>query len=215
MTNLTPIQQGLVDGLIKEFTKINPKPSANGSKRFSIDTISECQREEERFLATITKHNQTMIKVFEKQFADEMKAFAKEYGKIFTTQLGYMYSNTLQHGYDEFIKANKNGNVVNNYNHKECYLHIVSKQKSYQSDSRYNYCNGKAYIELYLDFKRERVAIKLESGKEVYAYKICGLKFKNRGYLNEGGTDFLATPTFDELMQTDKHLQRRIVAMAS
>ena len=43
MSNLTSLQQGLIDGLIKEFTKINPKPSTNGAKRFSFDTIAMVQ----------------------------------------------------------------------------------------------------------------------------------------------------------------------------
>ncbi len=47
MANLTSLQQGLINGLIKEFTKINPKPN-NGTTRFSFDTINECLKEEAR-----------------------------------------------------------------------------------------------------------------------------------------------------------------------
>ena len=220
MSNLTPIQQKLVDDLVKEFTKINPKPTTNGTKRFSFDTIAECQREEERFLSTIKKHNQTMVKVFEKQLADEMKAFTKEFGKQFTLQSGYTYRNQseVRHGLDAFIDANKNGNPQNNANHKELYLFIVSKTKAYYESSSTNpheYCNGKQYHTIYVDFKRERVGLTLESGKQVNAFKISGLVFKSNDYLYEDRESCVKAPTFDEFIQKDKNVQRKLVEMAS
>lgn len=218
MSNLTPLQQKLVDDLIKEFTKINPKPTTNGTKRFGFNTIAECNHEEERFLNTIKKHNQTMVKVFEKQLADDMKAFTKEFGKAFELKMGYIYPNgngTTQHGYGDFIETNKNGNPQNCYNHKELYLFVVSKTKHYNgSESRYNYF-GKQYTQLYVDFKREKVAIKLDSGKEVYGWKISGLMFKSHEYLYHDRSGFISVPTLDEYVQTSKDLQRRIVEMAS
>lgn len=216
MSNLTSLQQGLIDGLIKEFTKINPKPSTNGAKRFSFDTIAECQKEEERFLSTIRKHNDTMIKVFDKQLKDELKAFEKEFGKAFTTQMGYTYrgNNNPQNTYDQFITANK-GNVVNNYNHSEMYLFIASKTNAYKGESRCDYCNGKAHTKLQVDFKREKVTTKLDSGKEVYAWKIIGLEFISHEYLHRDNTSCIKTATLDEYIQTNKQLQAKMVEMAS
>jgi hypothetical protein len=75
---LTSLQQGLVNGLISEFTRINPKPS-NGTTRFSFDTINECLKEEDRFKETISKHNITMMKVFVTQFKSDIKEFEKEF----------------------------------------------------------------------------------------------------------------------------------------
>lgn len=218
MSNLTTLQQSLIDGLIKEFTKINPKPSVNGTKRFSFDTIAECQKEEERFLATIKKHNQTMVKVFEKQLADEIKTFIKEFGKPFTIQLGYKSGTNLHHDLDAFIDANKNGNVQNNVNHKELYLFIVSKTKTYYDGSSTRsegYCNGNAYHAIYVDFKRERVGVTLESGKNVFAYKISGLVFCSNEYLYRDRDGVVITSTFDEYIQTNKDLQKRMVEMTS
>lgn len=213
--NLTPIQQKLVDDLIKEFTKINPKPSANGAKRFTFDSIADCQREKERFLATIKKHNQTMVKVFEKQIADETKAFIKEFGKAFTLQMGYTSGTQTYHNLASFIHENKNGNPQNNYNHKEVYLFIVSKTKNYNYDSRFNYCNGKTYHKLYIDFKREMVRLTLESGEVVSAWKLCGLEFRSNEYLYADKESCVKAPTFDEFIQLSKDTQRRLVEMAS
>ena len=74
IANLTSLQQGLINGLIKEFTKINPKPT-NGTKRFGFDTITDCMKEEERFKETIAKHNMTMMKVFVEQLKGDIKVF--------------------------------------------------------------------------------------------------------------------------------------------
>ena len=215
--NLTTLQEKLVNDLITEFTKINPKPS-NGTKRFSFDTIAECQKEEERFLSTIKKHNQTMVKVFEKQLADEIKAFTKEFGKTFTIQLGYKNGTSLYHDLDNLIDVNKNGNVQNNNNSKEMHLFIVSKTKTYYDGSIRNsegYCNGKQYHTIYVDFKRERVEVTLESGKQVRAWKIGGLVFKSNEYLREDVSDFVKAPTLDEFIQISKTTQKKLVEMAS
>jgi hypothetical protein len=217
MNNLTTLQQSLIDGLINEFTKINPKPN-NGTKRFSFDTIAECQKEEERFLTTIKKHNQTMVKVFEKQLADEFKAFTKEFGKTFTLQLGYKSGTSTYNDLDKLIDVNKNDDVKRNHNSSEMHLFIVSKTKTYYDGSSTRsegYCNGKQYHRLYVDFKRERVDVILESGKQVIAYKIGGLVFKSNDYLREDVSDFIKTSTFDEFIQTSKTTQRKLVEMAS
>jgi len=218
MNNLTTLQQGLIDGLIKEFTKINPKPSANGAKRFSFDTIAECQQEEERFLGTIGRHNDTMIKVFDKQFKDELKAFEKEFGKVFTTQIGYTSNKSEWSDYKHFIEANKNKkSIQDTVSSYEMQLFIVSKTKKYGGDigNSSDKCNGKEYFKLQVDFKREKVTIKLESGKNVEAYKIVGLIFCNNEYHYRHNDNVITTSTLDEFIQTNKQLQRVLVEMAS
>lgn len=221
MSNLTTFQQKLVDDLIKEFTKINPKPTNGVTKRFSFDTIAECQKEEERFLATVAKHNATMVKVFKKQLDDEIKAFTKEFGKVFELQMGYKYNSNseISHGYDEFIEANTDAKKTqDSCNYHEMWLFIVSKTKPYYDGSSTNsrgYCNGKQFHTIYVNFLKERVGIKLDSGKEVGAYKIKGLAFKNKEYLYEDRGDLTKVATLDEFIQTDKATQRRLVEMAS
>jgi hypothetical protein len=97
----------------------------------------------------------------------------------------------------------------------EMELFIVSKTKQYSgSDSRYDYCNGKNHLQLYVDFKRERVAHKLESGKEVSVYKIVGLEYRRTfSYLHREKT--INTSTLDELIQTDKEVQKMFVNLVS
>ena len=92
VANLTKVQQDLINGLVKEFTKINPKPT-NGVARFSFETINDCMKEEERFLLTIAKHNQTMMKVFVDQLKSDVKGFEKEFGKVVGVELGITHEN--------------------------------------------------------------------------------------------------------------------------
>ena len=213
--NLTAFQQKLVDDLINEFTKINPKPIANGTKRFTFDTIAECNKEEERFIQTIKKNNLTMMKVFINQFNDEIKAFKKEFGKVLDIQIGHTSYNKPNHTFDNFVEQNKEKLLANN-NFHEMKIFIVSKSKPYSdSDSRWNYCKGMKYHTIYADFKREYIKHKLESGKEVYGFKIVGFQYSTSEYLYRDRNGTIITSTLDELIQTDKNTQTKIVDLAS
>jgi hypothetical protein len=211
-SNLTPLQQGLVTDLIKEFNRINPKPKAEGSKRFTLETIDECNREEQRFKDTITKHNLTMMKVFTNQFNEELKEFKKEFGKVLTTQIGRDSHGKSYATLDILTEMTKEKPLANN-EYYEMELYIVSKTKLYSSsDSRYNYCDNMRYLQLYVDFKRERVVHKLESGKDVIVYKIVGLEYRSTfSYLYRDKT--LNTSTLDELIQQSKDVQKIFVEL--
>jgi hypothetical protein len=211
-SNLTTLQQTLVNDLIKEFTKINPKPKAEGSKRFTLETIDECNREEQRFKDTITKHNLTMMKVFTNQFNEELKEFKKEFGKVLTTQIGHDRYGKPHATLDILSEITKENPLANNQ-YYEMELFIVSKTKLYSgSDSRENYCDNMRYLQLYVDFKRERVVHKLESDKEVVVYKIVGLEYRRTfSYLHRDKT--LNTSTLDELIQQSKDVQKIFVEL--
>ena len=213
MENLTSLQQGLVNGLIKEFTKINPKPS-NGATRFGFDTINECLKEEERFKETIAKHNLTMMKVFVGQINNDIKEFSKEFGKVVNIELGFKYpnQNEYHHTLDKMVERNKEKPLANNYS-DETELFFVSKNKKYtDSDSRFDYF-GKKYHKVYVDFKREIVKVILESGKEVQAHKIVGLTYNTHEWLHRDSESCKKFMTLDELVQSHKHTQQRIVEL--
>jgi hypothetical protein len=211
--NLTSFQQGLVDDLIKEFERINPKPKVGGGKRFSFDTINECIQEEDRFKQTITKHNLTMMKVFLNQFEEELKAFKEEYGKVFDVQIGHSMYQDMRGTIEKLIEGTQEKPLSNN-EYNEMYLFVVSKKRPYaSSDSRYDYCNGMQYQRIFIDFKRDRVTHKLESGKEIVVYKIVGLEYRRYEYLHKDKVP--NTSTLDELIQIDKEIQKSFVALAS
>jgi len=208
--NLTPLQQNLIDGLIKEFTKINPKPSSD-KKRFSFETITECNNEEKRFFLTIEKHNLLMIKSLVNQFNIEIKEFKKEFGKIIDIQMGYV-SSTPIHTFETWISSNTK-TPTNNNEWEELYLFLVSKKKYDSSD---NHCNNKLNFRLFVDFKREAVYHTLPSGKEIVGYKINGLLYSTHVYHERRSSKYnMTTSTLDEMIQNNKNLQTAIVKMAS
>jgi len=215
MENLTSLQQGLINGLIKEFTKINPKPS-NGATRFGFDTINECLKEEERFLQTIAKHNLTMMKVFVGQLKGDIKEFSKEFGKVVNLEMGFKYPNQPQHhsSLEKMVEKTKESPLQNNYSN-ETQLFFVSKTKKFSNDdSRFDYFGGKSYHKVYVDFKREIVKVTLESGKVVQAHKIIGLTYNTHEWLHRDRESCKTFMTLDELIQSHKYTQQRIVELA-
>jgi len=212
---LTSLQQGLVNGLINEFTRINPKPS-NGTTRFSFDTINECLKEEDRFKETIAKHNMTMMKVFVTQLKSDIKAFEKEFGKVVNVELGFRYPNSEQdhHTLDKMLERTKE-QPLGEHKGWETQLFFVSKTKKYtDSDSRFDYFNNKKYHKVYVDFKREIVKVILESGKEVRAFKIIGLEYNTNEWLHRDKESCKTFMTLDELVQSHKHTQQKLVELA-
>ena len=215
MANLTSLQQGLINGLIKEFTKINPKPS-NGVTRFGFDTINECLKEEERFKETIAKHNMTMMKVFVGQLNSDVKEFTKEFGKVVNVEMGFKYPNSDQdhHTLEKMVEKTKESPLLNNYSW-ETQLFFVSKTKRYsRGDSRFDYFGNKEYHKVSVDFKREIVQVRLESGKVVQAYKIIGLEYRTNEWLHRDSENCKIFTTLDELIQSHKPTQQKIVELA-
>jgi hypothetical protein len=211
IANLTSLQQGLINGLIKEFTKINPKPT-NGTKRFSFDTITDCMKEEERFKETIAKHNMTMMKVFVEQLKGDIKEFTKEFGKVLKIEMGYNYPNGSEthHSLEKMVDRTKAQPLIDNKGY-ETQLFFVSKTKAYSGgDSRWNYF-GKKYHKIFVDFKRQAVQVTLESGKVVSAYKIVGLQYNTNEWLHRDIDSFKTFTTLDEMIQSHKSTQQRIV----
>ena len=217
MENLTSLQQGLVNGLIKEFTKINPKPS-NGATRFGFETINDCLKEQERFKETIAKHNLTMMKVFVAQLKGDIKEFSKEFGKVINIELGYRppmdnHLHNYHHTLDKMVEKTKEKPLENNYSY-ETELFFVSKTKSFSGcDKRYDYFGNKQYYRVYVDFKREIVKVILESGKEVRAFKIVGLTYNTNEWLHRDSESCKKFMTLDELVQSHKHTQQKIVEL--
>ena len=217
MENLTSLQQSLINGLIKEFTKINPKPT-NGTTRFGVDTINDCLKEEERFKETIAKHNLTMMKVFVGQLKGDIKEFSKEFGKVINIELGYRYPmdnhlHNYHHTLDKMVDKTKENPLENNYSY-ETELFFVSKTKSFSGcDKRYDYFGNKQYHKVYVDFKREIVKVILESGKEVRAFKIVGLTYNTNEWLHRDRESCKTFMTLDELVQSHKHTQQKNVEL--
>ena len=126
---LTSYQQELINGLVNEFTKINPTPT-NGIKRFGMGMINECINEEQRFRDTIAKHNLSMIKLFVCQLENDVKSFKEEFGEVIDISFGYTYPRTLNQSgtLDKFVERNTAYCLNANGSH-EIQLMLVSEVK--------------------------------------------------------------------------------------
>ena len=209
---LTMVQQKLVNELINEFTKINPK-SSNGESRFSFNTINDCIKEEERFKQTIAKHNQTMMNVFTNQLENDVKEFLNEFGEVLDIKYGFFYENGNSSGTLESMLERNYECILSKNDGWEVKLFFVSKVNNYHGDYRYDYFNGKVYHSVYVDFKRAKVNVTLESGKEVSVYKIVGLQYNIYEWLHRDRDNNKTFSTLDELIQSHKPTQQNIVRL--
>jgi hypothetical protein len=211
MSKLTDFQEKLLNDLRSEFDKLNVKNEKQSSgKRFSIETIQNCINEEEKFKEVIAKHNLAMIETFKKVILNEFKAFKKEFGKVIDLEYNFCkYQSSKAESFEYFIDKNKKAPIVE-HNSSEAIIYFVSKVKFIKySEGRYDYFNGAKYFSLYLDFKRERVSITLESGKVVSFSKIIGVSYNTKDWLHRNDGEFYSS--LDEAIQMNKTVQKQIV----
>jgi len=216
MSKLTNFQEKLLNDLRSEFDKLNVKNEKQSSgKRFSLETIQNCINEEEKFKEVINKHNLAMIETFKKVILNEFKAFKKEFGKVidlrtdFSTYSQDPKENFKSGTFDFFIDRNKKYSLGER-NSDEAKIYFVSKLKFIKYyESRYDYFNGAKYFSLYLDFKRERVSITLESGKVVSFSKIIGVSYNTKDWLHRNDGEVYSS--LDEAIQMNKTVQKQIV----
>jgi len=207
-TNLTNYQTKLINDLSKEFDKLNPKTEKVGTtSRFSVNTISECNNEEKKFIETIEKYNVSMSLVLDKDLKKQLKEFDKEYNKVMYLTYGKVYSptniwndmNTLLNSAEKTKKSD------------ECIINLVSKKNVNDSSDNRKYNNGMAYISIFLSYKVERVSIVLKSSKIINLDKIIGLNFSTHEWLHRNESYATNRNTLDLLIQDCKNTQSRIV----
>lgn len=82
MKNLTPHQEQLVNDMIAEFLRINPKPADGGKKRFSLATIDECNQEKDNFLKSLAVYNRSFLDDAIKKMQRQLDEFIEEFGQV-------------------------------------------------------------------------------------------------------------------------------------
>jgi len=212
MSKITDFQEKLLHDLRSEFDKLNIKNEKQSSgKRFSFETIQNCINEEEKFKEVINKHNLAMIETFKKVILNEFKAFKKEFGKVIDLEFNFCKypQNSKAESFGYFIDKNIKAPFVEQ-NSSEAIIYFVSKLKFIKyCESRYDYFKGAKYFYLYLDFKRERVSITLESGKVVSFSKIIGVSYNTKNWLHRNDGECYSS--LDEAIQMNKTVQTQIV----
>jgi len=212
---LSDFQQELVNGLVNELTKINPKPT-NGASRFTLQTIKDCLQEKNRFKESITKHNLAMVEALVSQFKIQIQEFEEEFGEVVTVELGYKSphnQNTRHNTLETMVEVTQKKPLVNN-DFYETRLFFVSKTKAYKSETLFDYFKGNDYYTLYVDFKREVVRKTFEGGEVVSVYKIVGLEFYTMDYLGRKNKGYESFMSLDGLVQCHQPTQQKLIAFA-
>lgn len=212
MSNLTNFQEKLISDIQKEFTKLNTKEEVNSKgKKFSLATIENCINEEEKFIEIVQKHNEKMIATFSKLMLKEIKDFNKEFGKVIDLKHEFTkYANSTGGMFSYMVEANKK-TPKNQYTSSETILYFVSKVKFNRSNDQWNYFNNADYRQYYLDFKREKVSITLESGKIVQLYKIIGAQYLTKSWLHRENAE--KYDSLEEMLQCNSEVQKSIVQL--
>jgi hypothetical protein len=203
MNNLTPHQEKLIDEMIAEFSRINPKPSIDGKKRFSIASIDECNQEKDRFLQTMAAHNRAFLEnampIIKGQFAE----FEKEFGEVVSVYVGNDYGkyNTFNNMSDSMIK-NPNNSTTSYY----AEIRIVPKGNP--RDCRENIAR------FYTGIKSSQVNTTLLSGEKVYSAKYESIWWGPSSYPSNEGWE-KTRGSLDEFLQSNERLQQSIVKISN
>lgn len=205
MKNLTPHQQQLVDEMIAEFTRINPKPSADGKKRFSVASIDECNQEKNRFLQTMAAHNRAFLENAMPRMQEQFREFEKEFSEVVSIHVGNRYgSYTFDCMNDSLLE--KLNESLSSYTE----IRIVPKgnPKVYDEDGK--------VAKLYAGIKSSRVSTTLISGEKVYSSKYESIWWGPYYYPSHSPDGWEKTrESLDELLQSDEKLQQAIVKISN
>jgi len=203
MKNLTPHQQQLVDEMIAEFSRINPKPSVDGKKRFSIASIDECNQEKNRFLQTMAAHNRAFLENAMPMMIEQFQEFEKEFSEVVSIHIG------TTRGYYTF--DNLNDSLLNNLNGSSlAYVQIKivpkGKPKDYEEDGKIaKFCAG---------IKSSRESTTILSGEKVYSAKYESIWWgPNWNPSNDGWEK--TRESLDEFLQSSERLQQSIVKISN
>jgi hypothetical protein len=209
MSNLTKFQDKLITELKGEFERINPSEVKSTSKRFSLDTINKCINEEDDFRESVYSYNKKVIATLKKQFFDELKKLKKEFDNLIVFNDGHMVSNILWGGWESFEKHYKDPQTNSVYS--EIILVNTKKENPNNYTTSLRYFDGKDYRKITCLFETQSESIILESGKEIKLFKVIGLRYTTKDWLHLEGAVFGSS--LDELIQIDKDLQQKIVAL--
>lgn len=203
MKNLTPHQQQLVDEMIAEFSRINPKPSADGKKRFSVASIDECNQEKNRFLKTMAAHNRAFLENAMLTILVQFLEFEREFSEVVSIHVGNRYGGyTFDSMNDSLLE--KLNESLSSYTQ----IRIVPKGKPKDYDE-----DGKV-AKLYAGIKSSRVSATLLSGEKVYSPKYESIWWGPYCFPSNDGWE-KTRESLDEFLQSNERLQQAIVKISN
>jgi hypothetical protein len=206
MKNLTPHQEQLIDEMITEFSRINPKPSVDGKKRFSIASIDECNQEKNRFLQTMAAHNRAFLENAIPRMQEQFQEFAREFGEVVLICVGTIRGHYTFDSLNDSLLNNLNGS-------SKAYVEIKivpkGKPKDYEEDGKIaKFCAG---------IKSSSVNTTLLSGEKVYSAKYESIWWGPNWHPSTDGSDGWGKTreSLEGFLQSNERLQQAIVRISN
>lgn len=214
ISNLSPIQQKLINGLVDEFSKMNVVKTTEG-KRFSLETIDEVHQERRRIRLSIQKHNRAMIDMLSKQIIDEIDAFNNEFGSVVRIEDGYSYkkrSDQQEYNSLETYVEYYNEHPLGDCSSQEVRLFLVSQvdknnTDDYDFDGRYRWMG-------YVGFKTIVERFNYTDGSYDNLHKIVGIHFNTNDWHHRDYESNRVYMSIDDAVQRDKDIQQKIVGLS-
>lgn len=205
MKNLTPHQQQLVDEMIAEFSRINPKPSVDGKKRFSVASIDECNQEKNRFLKTMAAHNRAFLENAMLTILVQFLEFEKEFSEVVSIHVGNRYGRYTFDSMNDSLLEKLNESLSS---YTEIRIVPKGKPKDYDEDGK--------VAKLYAGIKSSRVSTTLISGEKVYSSKYESIWWGPEYYPLHNSDGWEKTRgSLDEFLQSNEKLQQAIVKISN
>lgn len=189
MTQLTAFQDQLIQSLQSEFARLNPQPVAN--RRFTIDAVKNDIQSEQAFRESIISYNKTIAEQLDRDFYQQITAFNNEFAPLDITWGNWGDS-------DRAYKMFCDDHSVRNPYSSEIGLY-------FSGDSS----NGD--VKLYVLYDFEPVEIETTSNK-IRMFKITGLLWTRRSWVNRNDSGAAMYKTFDEFIQNEKSFQQTITS---
>jgi hypothetical protein len=203
MKNLTPHQEQLIHEMTAEFSRINPKPSVDGKKRFSIASIDECNQEKNRFLQTMAAHNRAFLENAMTMMIEQFQEFEKEFSEVVSIHIGTTRGHHTFDSLNDSLLIKLNSSSLD---HVEIKIVPKGKPKDYEEDGKTaTFCAG---------IKSSKESTTLISGEKIFSAKYESIWWgPNWNPSNDGWEK--TRESLEEFLQSNERLQQAIVKISN
>lgn len=218
---LTQHQQELIDGIISEFTTINKQEaSKKDNGRFTLASVRKCYSDRDEFIRNIDLHNKAMLDFFCSKVMSDVEQFNQEFGEVLRVRLQREYADIslsneemLHQLADRWMEQERHSSAIKAI---QIIAYFISKTKTARNDDRWDFermnIGDAKYFKAYISPDIEWAHKPLEDGSRVSRYKIKGIKYCSKSWLQDDGASTYSS--LDEMLQNSKEFQQQIVSIS-
>ena len=187
------------------------------TKKALLDALVICLKDQDfneittiRLVQTAGISRSSFYTHYKDKFIEEVNEFFAEFGTVISIQYGHSRYGRLINTTETWVESNNEDDKLFSTSNEVNLFLVSNKNKAEGEDEMY--CRGNAFTVVYVDFKRERQELTLKSGKTVASTRIVGLQYNLNNWLHrDKGSPY---ESLDELIQNNKQMQQRIVALS-